>query len=121
MDITVRTSLRKKKRELFDALGDNILRYIAELVTNADDSYKRLGDSAPENKLILIELKKDPKNKEGGYMLSVTVGGRFRNGVCDHEKAEVNPAGPCAGAVADRAAERGGSDAGTEGGSRRMV
>lgn len=72
MDITVRTSLRKKKRELFDALGDNILRYIAELVTNADDSYKRLGDSAPENKLILIELKKDPKNKEGGYMLSVT-------------------------------------------------
>lgn len=72
MDIAVQTSLRKKRRELLDALGDNILRYIAELVTNADDSYKRLGDSAPENKLILIELKKDPKNKEGGYMLSVT-------------------------------------------------
>ena len=40
--ILVKDSIRKKKRVLNDALGDDILRYITEILTNADDSYRRL-------------------------------------------------------------------------------
>ncbi len=69
--IEVKTSLRKRRRELKNALGDDILRYIAELVTNADDSYKRLKEDSPEEKIIIIELQEDTRNKDG-YMLSVT-------------------------------------------------
>ena len=35
----VRVNARKKERDRQNALGDNILRYITELVTNSDDSY----------------------------------------------------------------------------------
>ncbi len=70
-EIQVKTSLRKRKRELKNALGDDILRYIAELVTNADDSYKRLGNKAKDEKIIVIKLKKDKRNKDS-YILSVT-------------------------------------------------
>lgn len=69
--ITVNTSLRKKKRELKNALGDDILRYIVELVTNSDDSYKRLGDNINTKKIIEINLQKDKKHP-GDYVLSVT-------------------------------------------------
>lgn len=61
---------RKRKRDLHDTLGDDILRYIVELVTNADDSYRRLGLFAPKKKVIEIELTEDTRN--GGYILSVT-------------------------------------------------
>lgn len=69
--IEVKTSLRKRKRELKNALGDDILRYIAELVTNSDDSYSRLKDNNHEEKVIIIELQEETRNKDG-YMLSVT-------------------------------------------------
>ena len=42
VNIKVNDSLRKKRRELRDSLGDDILRYITELVTNSDDSYRRM-------------------------------------------------------------------------------
>lgn len=69
--IVVKTALRKRKRELKNALGDDILRYVAELVTNADDSYKRLGDDTDVPKVIKIELQEDKRFKDG-YMISVT-------------------------------------------------
>lgn len=75
--ITVEDSLRKKKRELKDALGDNILRYIAELVTNADDSYRRLESNNIlfDNNSIYIELLKDKKSNDlekENYLIRVT-------------------------------------------------
>lgn len=69
--IQVKTSLRKRRRELKNALGDDILRYIAELVTNSDDSYKRMKNKTNNKKIIRIELQKDRRFKDG-YMLSVT-------------------------------------------------
>lgn len=64
---------RKKRRELQNALGDNILRYITELLTNADDSYKRLEADFPErtnDNVIYISL--EPDRRSDGYVLSVT-------------------------------------------------
>ncbi len=62
---------RKRQRNIINALGTDITRYIIELVTNSDDSYRRMKESAPEEKIIKIELDKDNKN-EGGYIISVT-------------------------------------------------
>ena len=73
-EIEVKTALRKKKRELANALGKDILRYLAELLTNADDSYKRLealGVDDGREKIIKIEVSKDKRNNEG-YVISVT-------------------------------------------------
>ena len=71
--IAVQDLLRKKKRELNAALGDDILRYIAELLTNADDSYKRLESSflVPKDleKVIYIEVKEDAKNADNFNIL----------------------------------------------------
>ena len=39
---------RKKRRDMQNVLGDNILRYITELLTNSDDRYKRLESDYPE-------------------------------------------------------------------------
>ena len=58
--IYVRDSLRKKRRAIKDALGNDILRYIAELLTNSDDSYRRLENQNIDDnkeKVIYIELK----------------------------------------------------------------
>ena len=64
--ITVVDSQRKKKRELLDSLGDDLIRYIAELITNSDDSYRRLESAGlvplDEVKVIYIELCKDKRN-----------------------------------------------------------
>lgn len=73
-EIEVKTALRKKKRELANALGKDILRYLAELLTNADDSYKRLeaqGIDDGREKIIKIEVSKYKKNNDG-YVISVT-------------------------------------------------
>ena len=73
-EIEVKTALRKKKRELASALGKDILRYLAELLTNADDSYKRLESQGINNgkeKIIKIEVSKDRRNNDG-YVISVT-------------------------------------------------
>ena len=64
---------RKKRREMQNALGDNILRYITELLTNSDDSYKRLEADFPEKEndnVIYISLENERRND--GYLLSVT-------------------------------------------------
>ena len=64
--IMVQSSLRKKRRDLKDTLGDDILRYIAELITNSDDSYRRLesdGNISEKND-IYIELSSDRRKKE---------------------------------------------------------
>lgn len=67
----VRIDPRKKERDRANALGDNILRYITELVTNSDDSYKRLEkDNIEHDNLILIKLEKERRSE--GYVLSVT-------------------------------------------------
>lgn len=76
-NIKVKVSNRKKLREMRSALGDDILRFIAELVTNSDDSYRRL-ESSSENfigeKKIIICLDNDTRHKqlnEDDYMISV--------------------------------------------------
>ena len=64
---------RKKKRDLKNALGDDILRFLTELITNSDDSYKRLQSQGLLNcgkKTIVIELGKDKRNQ--GYLFSIT-------------------------------------------------
>lgn len=73
-EIEVKTALRKKKRELANALGKDILRYLAELLTNADDSYKRLesnGINDDNEKIVKIEVSRDKRN-DSGYVISVT-------------------------------------------------
>lgn len=75
--IYVQDSLRKKKRAIKDALGNDILRYIAELLTNSDDSYRRLENKKIDNnqeKVIYIELKKEKRKSADNvdsYVLSV--------------------------------------------------
>lgn len=67
----VKIDPRKKERDRVNALGNDILRYITELVTNSDDSYKRLEkNNIQHDGLILIKLEKD--NRAKGYVLSVT-------------------------------------------------
>ncbi len=76
--IYVQDSLRKKKRAIKDALGNDILRYIAELLTNSDDSYRRLENQnidSNKEKVIYIELKKEKRKSADNidsYVLSVT-------------------------------------------------
>ncbi len=71
--IKVKDSVRKKRRDIKDALGDDILRYIAELLTNSDDSYRRLESKGEtiEEAPIYIEVKKD-KRDTSRYSVSVT-------------------------------------------------
>lgn len=71
--IKVQTSQRKKKREMNHSLGKDILRFIAEPLTNSDDSYRRLeSKNLPIGEgLIVIRLIRDPKDKTG-YAITVT-------------------------------------------------
>ena len=78
-DIIVKDSIRKIKRDFNEALGTDILRYISELLTNADDSYRRLEAKGVQiedsKKTILIKLEKDKRNKfdtNPGYSITVT-------------------------------------------------
>lgn len=77
--INVENSIRKKRRDLKDALGDDILRYIAELITNSDDSYRRIEAKEQSNivdfeKVIYIELNefKNKKDNQIEYVISIT-------------------------------------------------
>lgn len=77
--IYVQDSLRKKKRAIKDALGNDILRYIAELLTNSDDSYRRLENKnidCNKEKVIYIDLKKEKRKSSAvddeSYVLSIT-------------------------------------------------
>ena len=72
--LPVKISTRKKKHDLENALGNDIMRYIAELLTNADDSYRRLesnGQLLSNDNNIYLELLKD-KRKNDNYAVSVT-------------------------------------------------
>lgn len=66
--LKVTKSERFKKRTIINALGDDILRYIAELVTNSDDSYRRLeqsnSDIANIPKKIYIQLGKGNRSND---------------------------------------------------------
>ena len=56
-------SKRKIMRDMKSAIGDDILRFIAELLTNSDDSYKRINNFVGEKKII-IRVEKDKRNKK---------------------------------------------------------
>lgn len=72
----VKDSRNKKKRELLDSLGNDILRYVSELVTNSDDSYRReeeLGiKSLEEPKIIYVEIREDKDENSEGDIIVVT-------------------------------------------------
>lgn len=69
----VKDANRFKKRRLKDSLWKDILRYLAELVTNSDDSYKRLEKKwETVDWRIIIMLKKVIINRKKEYEISVT-------------------------------------------------
>lgn len=71
--IYIEDSSRTAKRRQQKALGNSCVAYLVELITNSDDSYKRLESSGlasvEDVKPIYIDLK---KNKKGEYVFSVT-------------------------------------------------
>ena len=75
--IVVTDAIRKLRREFKSALGDDILRFITELLTNSDDSYRRMnqdGSNTGTDNKIRIVLEKEKRNKkfdDDSYMLSV--------------------------------------------------
>ena len=58
-EIKVGQAKRKSKRDLQEPFGNDFNKYIAEIVTNSDDSYKRLEKA----NLIYEEIKKFPTQK----------------------------------------------------------
>lgn len=70
--IYIEDSSRTARRQQQKRLGSSAVAYLVELITNSDDSYKRLESagfvSVDEVKPIYIELKK----KDGSFILSVT-------------------------------------------------
>lgn len=70
--IYIEDSSRTARRQQQKRLGSSAVAYLVELITNSDDSYKRLESAGvvelDEIKPIYIELKK----KDGAYILSVT-------------------------------------------------
>jgi hypothetical protein len=71
----VRDAHRKAERDLKDSLKRDLVAFISEILTNSDDSYRRLENSGliplEEVKDILIEIKED-RRKKGGYVVSIT-------------------------------------------------
>ena len=72
--VKVRDSQRKKRRELNDALGTDIMRYLTEVITNADDSYRRMEAKSfiKAKGKINIRLETEKEDKIGGYVITVT-------------------------------------------------
>jgi len=71
-EFTVEDSIRKIRRDVFDQLGFDITRYLVELVTNSDDSYKRLENSTEVTEEYRLSVKNinivyNDKNKEADY------------------------------------------------------
>jgi hypothetical protein len=71
----VKDAHRKRERDLKDSLKRDLVAYISEILTNADDSYRRLENknlrSIDEIKEILIEIKED-RRKKGEFVVSIT-------------------------------------------------
>ena len=71
--IYVTDSERKLIQDLKSSLGDNLLRYIVELVTNCDDSYSRMEKNGIPNNTtypIVINLRKG-KRKDEKWIIDV--------------------------------------------------
>ena len=70
--IVIEDSSRTARRKQIKNLGSTAVAYLVELITNSDDSYKRLEDAGvvdvDAQKIIYIDLKK----KNGEYVFSVT-------------------------------------------------
>ena len=72
MSFKVNDSIRKKNRDLKSALGNDIIRYIVEILTNADDSYKRLGENVTGPIYINFSEEKRGKYKQGdNYVIQI--------------------------------------------------
>ncbi len=71
----VKDAHRKKERDLKDSLKRELVAYISEILTNADDSYRRLENKGilPKDQIkeILIEIK-DDRRKQGDFVVSIT-------------------------------------------------
>lgn len=71
----VKDAHRKRERDLKDSLKRDLVAYISEILTNADDSYRRLENanliSKDQIKEILIEIKED-RRKKGEFVVSIT-------------------------------------------------
>jgi hypothetical protein len=71
----VKDAHRKRERDLKDSLKRDLVAYISEILTNADDSYRRLENAnhipQDEIKEILIEIKED-RRKKGEFVVSIT-------------------------------------------------
>jgi hypothetical protein len=71
----VKDAHRKRERDLKDSLKRDLVAYISEILTNADDSYRRLENanliSKDEVKKIVIEIKED-RRKKGEFVVSIT-------------------------------------------------
>ena len=72
--IKVNDDQRYLRRKIKSALGKDILRYIVELVTNSDDSYRRIEKSNPEKvnvpKKIYIRLSSGKRSNDN-YIIDV--------------------------------------------------
>jgi hypothetical protein len=71
----VQDASRKVHRDLKESLSNDIVSYLSEILTNADDSYRRLENLGlvplETQKLITIEISKE-KRKVGGNVFSIT-------------------------------------------------
>ena len=71
----VQDASRKVHRDLKESLSNDIVSYISEILTNADDSYRRLENSGSisieSEKIIMIDIARE-KRKAGGYYISIT-------------------------------------------------
>lgn len=71
----VKDAHRKRERDLKESLKRDLVAYISEILTNADDSYRRLENAnqipKDEIKEILIEIKED-RRKKGEFVVAIT-------------------------------------------------
>ncbi len=71
----VKDALRKVQRDLKESLSNDVVSYISEILTNSDDSYRRLENSGSVSrdmiKPISIQIIKE-RRKVGGYVIQIT-------------------------------------------------
>ena len=70
--IVIEDSLRTAKRKQIKNLGSTAVAYLVELITNADDSYKRLEEKGEIDVSAVKPIYIDLKKKNGEYIFSVT-------------------------------------------------